>query len=256
MSISKLVYLKMADVFKFKDKANNNNLVCDATPDAPRSENSNSVYDRPNLSQEDQQRKNEQNIPFINNNETSSTNSTSDKSDKPKSNGPNYSKPRTKKKSKPINTFYNIVNSENVKIGPTTVHTYNLNNFQNFDPSAFNRAKEQDKEELRQMLPHIQAFSKSKQVVTIEDMLLIKTHLGNGWKKVAKKIGFSKGEIDQFIEDYKHKGGIGEVIYKLLVAWKNAHTQDATIGQLIEAMWKSMEYECVEKLAMAHNIEA
>lgn len=241
----------MADIFKLKDKVGD--LVCDAIPDPPRSVNNNSIRDRPNLSQEDQQ-ENEQktNIPIINNDESSTSNATSDKSDESKSDRTKYSKP--KKRSTPAKVVNNIsiVGAGIVRIGPTTKHVYNLNACQNPDRKSFNKSKAEGKKETREMPPHIQDLSRSDEKITKDHMLMIHVHLGKGWKEVAEKLGFSVGQIDQFLKDYESKG-ISEVIYQVLLQWQQIHTQNATIGQLVSAMWSAQEYDCAERFAIAHE---
>lgn len=218
------------------------NLVCDAVPDPPRL----SKTDKLNNHQYESNGKktNTPNLIGINSssNNTDSSKATTDSRDsKPKK--------RSKSKTSTETTFnYNIINSTNVKIAPTTKHVYNLNNIQHRDCASANRCKE----EVKTMLPHIKTLSYNNSEITKDDILLIKDHLGKGWKELAEKIGYSKGQIEQFVENHMTKG-VDEVIYRILIDWKQSYTKDATIGRLVCDMWSSREYDCVHQLAAAHT---
>ena len=211
-------------------------LVFDAKPDPPRISN----FDDPIVedSSQDQKQKKNANIPYAD-----KSNSTADNTSEDKTKNFKYSK--SKKKPKPQNNY--IFNCANVNIGSTVKHVYKLNNYQNIHSTTSDKS---DKKTPKQMTVNIKALSKSEKAITKNDILIIKEHMGNGWKEVAKKIGFTQGEIDQLLEDNKHKK-ISEVIFNLLTQWKSQHTKDATIGKLVLAMWTSEEYECVEKLTEA-----
>jgi hypothetical protein len=217
------------------------NIICDTIPDPLQLLNTNH-NDEQNLN-ENKGNDKMSNTPIIDKNDSSTSNSTN------KTNDLKYLNSKKKLKSKMSNTTinYNIIHSSNIKIGPTTKHTYNLNNFQDRNHTSVNN---QNEEESKQMLPHIEALCKSTEEITKEDIFLIKTHIGKGWKELAKRIGYSKGQIEQFLENYKHKG-ISEVLYHILIDWKQSCTKEATIGCLIYAMWLSKEYDCVERLVAA-----
>ncbi|XP_011500701.1 PREDICTED: uncharacterized protein LOC105364473 [Ceratosolen solmsi marchali] len=215
-------------------------IICDEIPEQLQLLNHRGI-DNQSLNRSGIKDKMSSNIPIIDSSTSNSTNKIKDL---------NYLKSKKKLKSKMSNTTinYNIIHSNNIKIGSTTKHTYNLNNFQ--DPNAsMNNCNEK---ESKQMLPNIETLSKSTVEITKEDIFLIKTHIGSGWKEFAKRIGFSKGQIEQFLEDFKHKG-ISEVLYHILIDWKQSCTKEATIGRLICALWLSHEYDCIERLVSAQT---
>ncbi|XP_050466353.1 protein immune deficiency [Cataglyphis hispanica] len=171
-----------------------------------------------------------------------------------------YKRPRTKTKSKQnkysqgtnvIN--YNIVNSNGVKIGSRTSYICNINQY----PASNNASGAQSeaswsKPKYRSMPENVEELSTCKEELAFNDMLLIKTHIGHGWRDVARRLSYSDGQIEQFEENYRHKG-TDEIIYQLLLDWKQANTRDAQLGMLVSILWSCQEYDCVERLAAAHK---
>lgn len=144
---------------------------------------------------------------------------------------------------------YNIVNSNGVNIGSRTSYICNIN-----QPSTGNFASPEgtSKPRFRQMPVDAERLGASDEEITLEDIFVIKTHVGNAWKDVARRLSYSEGQIEQFIENYKHRG-MDEVIYQLLIDWKQANTKDAKIGRIVTALWACQEYDCVERLVTAHS---
>lgn len=56
------------------------------------------------------------------------------------------------------------------------------------------------------MPPDVEELSSSKAVISLNDMLLIKTHMGHGWRDLARRLDYSEGQIQQFEENHKNKG--------------------------------------------------
>ncbi|XP_035719836.1 protein immune deficiency-like [Vespa mandarinia] len=160
-------------------------------------------------------------------------------------------KSRTAKSSQSANIInYNIVNSNGVKIGARTSYICNINNFSTNKsvPTDANWSKSKS----RLMPENVELLTRCYDEITFEDMFLIKTHLGHGWKDVARRLFYSDGQIEQFEENYRDEG-IDEVIYQLLLDWKQANAKDAHIGNLIHVLWLSQEYDCAERLANART---
>lgn len=44
-----------------------------------------------------------------------------------------------------------------------------------------------------------------------------------------------------------------QVIYQLLLDWKQANTRDAQLGTLVSILWSCQEYDCVERLVAARK---
>ncbi|KAI4485410.1 hypothetical protein M0804_006915 [Polistes exclamans] len=156
-------------------------------------------------------------------------------------------KSRTTKSSQSANVVnYNIVNSNGVKIGARTSYICNINNFltDKSVPTDTNCSKPKS----RLMPENVESLTRCEDEITFDDMFIIKTHIGHGWKDVARRLSYSDGQIEQFEENYRHKG-VDEIMYQLLLDWKRANTKDAQIGNLIEVLWFCQEYDCAERVA-------
>ena len=177
--------------------------------------------------------------------------------DEKQNKGPNV---KTKKKSKQYRysqgahvVNYNIINSNGVKIGPKTSYICNINQFSSKD--AETSEERGSKVEVRQMPANIKDLCASTEEINLEDIFIIKTYMGRGWRDVARKLLYSDGQIDQFEENYRFRG-IGEVVYQILLDWKQANTKDAEIGKLVKVLWTCREYDCAEQLVSARkNVE-
>lgn len=102
---------------------------------------------------------------------------------------------------------YNIVNSNGVKIGARTSYICNINNFSTNDksnniPTNTNWSKPKS----RLMPESVELLTRCYDEITFEDMFLIRTHMGLGWKDVARRLFYSDGQIEQFEENYRHEG--------------------------------------------------
>ncbi|KMQ95845.1 receptor-interacting serine threonine-protein kinase 1 [Lasius niger] len=122
-----------------------------------------------------------------------------------------YKRPRTKTKSKhskysqATNVInYNIVNSNGVKIGSRTSYICNVNQY----PASNNAsaAQPEAKSKFRSMPDNVEELTTCEEELTFDDMLIIKTHVGHGWRDVARRLSYSDGQIEQFEENYRHKG--------------------------------------------------
>lgn len=74
---------------------------------------------------------------------------------------------------------------------------------------------------------------------------VIATHLKN-WKGVARKIGYSDGQIEHFILDF-YVNGTKEVIYQMLLDWSR-NNDDATLGTVTRVLWSQNNQETVYHL--------
>lgn len=83
--------------------------------------------------------------------------------------------------------------------------------------------------------------------VEFETMDIASTHIEKNWKNIFRLLGFSDGEIDQkYLEN--HHISIKEVVYQLLLAWKQSRDEDATLGKLATILWNNENQQCVCKL--------
>lgn len=176
---------------------------------------------------------------------------------RPTSESKEYKRPRTKTKPKYSKytqgtniVNYNIVNSSGVKIGSRTSYICNVNQC----PANNNAAQSEtaSKPKYRPMPENVEEMSTCEEELGYDDMFIIKTHVGHGWRDVARRLSYSDGQIDQFEENYRHKG-IDEVIYQLLLDWKQANTRNAQLGTLVTILWSCQEYDCVERLVAARK---
>ncbi|XP_011629961.2 LOW QUALITY PROTEIN: uncharacterized protein LOC105422322 [Pogonomyrmex barbatus] len=146
---------------------------------------------------------------------------------------------------------YNIVNSNGVKIGSRTSYICNVNQYPTNNNAAQSETS-QSKPKYRPMPENVEELSTCKEELAFDDMFIIKIHVGHGWRDVARRLSYSDGQIEQFEENYRHKG-IDEVIYQLLLDWKQANTRDAQLGTLVSILWSCQEYDCVERLVAARK---
>lgn len=145
---------------------------------------------------------------------------------------------------------YNIINSNDVNIGSKTSYICNVNQFakSNADPSEETCSKTK----FRHMPMAVECLSVSTDRVTMDDVFVVKTYIGHGWRDVARKLSYSDGQIEQFEENYRFRG-ISEVIYQIFLDWLQANTKDAEIGKLISILWACKEYDCAERLVSTRN---
>lgn len=112
---------------------------------------------------------------------------------------------------------YNIINSSDVKIGSRTSYICNINQF------SKNKVEEDVKSKTRQMPIEVKRLCTSSDEITLDDIFIIKTYIGYGWKDVARKLLYLDSQIEQFEENYKYRG-ISEVnLIIMLIFLFNAH---------------------------------
>lgn len=177
--------------------------------------------------------------------------STNDFKEQKKPNVRTKARSRSTKHSQSANVInYNIVNSNGVKIGARTSYICNINNFSTNQsvPSDTNWSKTKS----RVMPENVESLTVCDDEITLNDMFMIKTHIGHGWRDVARRLSYSDGQIEQFEENYRHKG-IDEVVYQLLLDWKQTNTTNAQIGILTQTLWSCREYDCAERVAEART---
>lgn len=108
---------------------------------------------------------------------------------------------------------YNIVNSNGVKIGARTSYICNVNYATNNNATAQPEAS-WSKPKHRPMPPNVEELSACDEELAFDDMITIKTHVGHGWRDVARRLSYSDGQIEQFEENYRHNG-VNEVNIQL-----------------------------------------
>ncbi|KZC06416.1 PREDICTED: uncharacterized protein LOC107194710 [Dufourea novaeangliae] len=176
-------------------------------------------------------------------------------SDEKQRNKPNV-KTKTKSKQCKYNTQgarivnYNIINSNGVNIGSRTSYICNVNQFPTKNTTSSQGSW--PKSSTQQMPADVERLSTCTDEITLEDIFIIKTHIGHGWKDIARRLLYSDGQIEQFEENYKFRG-ISEVIYQILLDWKQANTKDAEIGNLTNLLWASQEYDCAKRLVSSRK---
>ncbi|TGZ51524.1 immune deficiency [Temnothorax longispinosus] len=155
----------------------------------------------------------------------------------------------TKTKKYPKGTNIVITNSNGVNITNVKSYTCQVNQYSANDAAQSETAS---KTKLRPMPEDVQELSTCKEELGLDDMLIIKIHVGHGWRDIARKLLYLDGQIDQFEENFRHIG-VDEIIYQLLLDWKQANTRDAQLGTLVSILWDCQEYDCVEQLAEARK---
>lgn len=99
---------------------------------------------------------------------------------------------------------YSIVNSNGVKIGSRTSYICNVNQYpsNNAQPETTSWSKPK----YRSMPENVEELSTCREELAFDDIFVIKTHVGHGWRDVARRLSYSDGQIEQFEENYRHKG--------------------------------------------------
>ncbi|KAL7303110.1 hypothetical protein TKK_0004322 [Trichogramma kaykai] len=143
---------------------------------------------------------------------------------------------------------FNFINCSDVKIGDSVKHIHNYNNPGKINIKQKHELDNNKRIKKQEMTAEVQQISESSLEVTKDHILFIKSHVGSRWRKVAEILGFSIGEIDQFEYKYKQRG-LDEIVYQLLISWKQNFTSDATVGCIIKALWSAREYDCVLRFA-------
>ncbi|XP_024870685.1 uncharacterized protein LOC112453899 [Temnothorax curvispinosus] len=156
----------------------------------------------------------------------------------------------TKTKKYPKGTNIVITNSNGVNITNVKSYTCQVNQYSANNDAA--QSETASKTKLRPMPEDVQELSTCKDELGLDDMLIIKIHVGHGWRDIARKLLYLDGQIDQFEENFRHIG-VDEIIYQLLLDWKQANTRDAQLGTLVSILWDCQEYDCVEQLAEARK---
>lgn len=105
---------------------------------------------------------------------------------------------------------YNIVNSNGVKIGSRTSYICNVNQYAANNHTSAQSEASWSKPKYRPMPEDVEELSACEEELAFEDMITIKTHIGHGWRDVAKRLSYSDGQVEQFEENYK-QSGIDEV---------------------------------------------
>lgn len=96
---------------------------------------------------------------------------------------------------------FTISNSHHFSVGPQKNFIYNVNTKNVYHDSTSEDSTRRPKDK---PMPHIvEELSMCKEVMSLDDMLLVKTHLGANWRDVARRLGNSEGQIEQFEENYK-----------------------------------------------------
>ncbi|XP_071553583.1 immune deficiency [Temnothorax nylanderi] len=155
---------------------------------------------------------------------------------------------RTKKYPKGTNIV--ITNSNGVNITNVKSYTCQVNQYPANNDAAQSETASKTKD--RPMPEDVKELSTCKEELGLDDMLIINKHVGHGWRDIARRLSYLDGQIDQFEENYRHKG-VDEIIYQLLLDWKQTNTRDAQLGTLVSILWSCQEYDCVERLAEARK---
>lgn len=100
---------------------------------------------------------------------------------------------------------YNIVNSSGVKIGATTTYVCNVNQY------SGSPGRTSPKQKSSPMSEDVESLWRENRPITLDDMFVIKTHLGVGWKDFFKCLGYSDGQLEQ-LDEAHHTKGLDEVI--------------------------------------------
>ncbi|KAJ8675223.1 hypothetical protein QAD02_011009 [Eretmocerus hayati] len=249
-SLKKLIASEAKKFFSLDNKTSNTkgDLVCDAVPDPPRVRDSDhGLLNLENLNQT--QIKDKPLVNNVDNKESDPVNESTERNEESQSDDSERRKKNTDgggSSEKPKNTSVKHItlnHCNDVKITSNRLYNFNIQNQ--------TRKERQDECSSRKMPPYMQSLKTSKFEISEKDMDLVKLHIGRRWRSTANYLGYSIGQIEQHEEMYG-KYGPGEIFYQILLDWKQSRTKDATIGCLVEALWRSEEDDCLDKLAAEH----
>ncbi|XP_050092876.1 protein immune deficiency [Anopheles aquasalis] len=80
-----------------------------------------------------------------------------------------------------------------------------------------------------------------------EVLEIVSRHLGYEWKSFARKLGYSRGQIDAFEEDNRN---LSEQIYNFISDWYRSES-NPTLGKLVSLLWKNEHKETVYHIKQA-----
>lgn len=83
-------------------------------------------------------------------------------------------------------------------------------------------------------MTYLYVDDKYKRVITEVDIECLASHLGNSWRKVAKLIGFSIGEMETIHTD--HSKNQKEQIRKMLDIYKQKHGHKAQLKYITQSL--------------------
>uniref|UniRef100_A0A2M4AU10 Putative death domain protein n=1 Tax=Anopheles triannulatus TaxID=58253 RepID=A0A2M4AU10_9DIPT len=136
--------------------------------------------------------------------------------------------------SRGINVFQ-LKNTRNVHIGDNFVMQ-----------TTQNQSAEVKWTKLKQSNTIMQMMHSSVEIDN-EVLEIVSRHLGYEWKSFARKLGYSKGQIDAFEEDNRT---LSEQIYDFISDW-NRSESNATLGKLISLLWENDHKETVYHIKQA-----
>lgn len=102
-----------------------------------------------------------------------------------------------------------------MKIGSRTSYICNVNQYPSNNAAQSETAS---KPKYRPMPENVEQLSACEEELGFNDMLVIKTYVGHGWRDIARRLSYSDGQIDQFEENYRHKG-IDEVNIEIRIKY-------------------------------------
>ncbi|KAF2885794.1 hypothetical protein ILUMI_20377 [Ignelater luminosus] len=150
-------------------------------------------------------------------------------------------KPKTKKISTQVANVININNSNGIHIG---------SNF------TINMGKPQKEEKIvEEEIVKTEAICKLLQdtnPVTKEIISFVSEYIGKNWRIVARKLGYSEGQIDQHYEK-NFVIGIREVVYQILLDWIQNKPLEAKVGILCTVLWNAPEKDVVQRMANEYD---
>ena len=71
------------------------------------------------------------------------------------------------------------------------------------------------------------SLSVPKRTISDDNIEKVAVHIGSDWRRLGVKLGFVKGELDAFEYDHR-EGGLHEIIYQMLLTWKEKQGTEAT----------------------------
>ena len=145
-----------------------------------------------------------------------------------------HTKTRSKNEKKTQRNTIVINNSQKVHVGPAQT-------------IIINPKEEKFRRKSQAMSNDVLRLTQLDTSITDDIILFVSRNIGENWKFVFRILGYTDNEIYQFKENNKNCP-IDEVIYSILLDWKQNKPKHAKLGTLTAALWDAGDAEIVNKM--------
>ncbi|XP_076823370.1 receptor-interacting serine/threonine-protein kinase 1-like [Clavelina lepadiformis] len=87
----------------------------------------------------------------------------------------------------------------------------------------------------------------SQRILTTDDIYIVADNVGTNWKRLARNMNLSDGQIDEINHDYD-RDGLGEKVYRVVRKWEQKSGGAVTVGQLAQILISTRLRDIASKL--------